>query len=217
MPAGLDHGNSDASFGDLPPILHLSHTWGPVFALIDKHRWPGHRSEVTHVFLFRSSSNLTNLSPLLPTLNPYYSRVTHTPHTYITQGPRSRNGFLMVNVTLCIRHGKCHACLADGSIFVIRWRYVYCFSLPIGLLPLHPSQQQGAPLCKSEPPFCSILVPALSKTLIYLEVSPVFMVFARLVPWPSRSMLDKSNFFEELVTDLPTGASLAIRATRILI
>ncbi|KAK3392267.1 hypothetical protein B0T20DRAFT_51972 [Sordaria brevicollis] len=178
-------------------------------------------------------ANLTNLSPLSPTLDPYshhsltshshgvpLSRTRSHTHTHLTQGPRSRGGFLMAErLQPVYEHGKCHACLANGSIFDIRRRYVYCLSTTIGPRPLHPSQQQGAPLCKSEPPFCSILVPASSKTLRYLRVFPVFAGFCSACSVAVEVRVgQESNFFEKsLVADHPTGSSLAVRATRILI
>lgn len=173
-------------FGDLPPTLHLSHTWSPVFAFTHKHRWSGYHSELTHVLSGFEVVQLDHSQPLVtntPTrilhdflLSPSLTSHTHTlihPHTDITQGPRSRNMASPGRMPhlVRIRHGKCHACLDDGSIFAIRWRYVYCFSLSIGPRPLHSSQQQGALLCKSKTPFCSILVPVSSKTLIYLGIS----------------------------------------------
>lgn len=141
-----------------------------------------------------------SLSPLSPThtFNPYssvfspisrhyspltVSLTTHT-HSHSRRGRGAKVASTWQMLQPCLRrHGNCHACLGDGSILAIRWRYVCCFSLSIGLLPLHPSQQQGVSLEKSEPPFCSSLVPASSKTLVYLS-----LVLARLVPRPSRFM-----------------------------
>ena len=82
-------------------LLHSTH----------KHRCSSYHSEVTHVVLVSHSSNLTNLSPLSPTLNPY-SRVFSSPiplltsHTHITHTLTSRRGR---GPEIWLPHGKCYA------------------------------------------------------------------------------------------------------------
>ncbi|KAL0470121.1 hypothetical protein QR685DRAFT_244550 [Neurospora intermedia] len=131
-----------------------------------------------------------------PPISRHYSPLTVSPNTHshthtltLTQGPRCQSGLHMANATTLPTTAWEFAMLAwpmvrflplDGGMFIVPLS-------PLDCCPCTHLNSRGSHSRKSQPPFCSSLVPASSKTLIYLS-----LVFARLVPRPSRFMSNRS-------------------------